>query len=74
MNTQDAILAACNILVTYNTIIKVFQNVKLKECKRVGRRVPSSKLVREVWWPAVKDPFFIREGGKSGGAGSGGGG
>lgn len=37
-------------------------------------RVPSSKLVWEVWWPAVKDPFFIREGGKSGGAGSGGGG
>lgn len=53
---------------------KIFQNLKVNECKRVGRRVPSSKLVREVWWPAVKDPFFIREGGKSGGAGSGGGG
>lgn len=61
--------------VTYIQIIlqkkkKMFK----KECKRVGRRVPSSKLVREVWWPAVNDPFFIREGGRSGGAGSGGGG
>lgn len=32
-----------------HTMINVFQNVKVKECKRVGRRVPSSKLVREVW-------------------------
>lgn len=53
---------------------RLSKKVLKKNIKRVGRRVPSSKLVWEVWWPAVNDPFFIREGGRSGGAGSGGGG
>lgn len=64
----------CYIHTNKSKLSKKKKKFKKKNVKRVGRRVPSSKLVWEVWWPAVNDPFFIREGGRSGGAGSGGGG